>query len=123
MLTGILASSLIDELELSRAQIGLVGSVNTAVGALSAPVTGRLTDRIGARRSVVAVLGISAVAMAAMAAAPDAWWLTLAAVIGGVPQGWGNPATNSLIITDSAVNIRRMWKVVGQLDIAVLARR
>jgi len=96
---AILASPIIDELELSRAQLGLVGSVNTAVGALSAPSTGRLTDRIGPRRSVVALLTLSALGMALMAAAPSIWLLALAAAVGGFPQGWGNPATNSLIAT------------------------
>ena len=94
---AILASNLIDDLGLSRAEIGLVGSINTAVGALSAPWTGRLTDRIGPRRSVVAVLVLSAACMAMMAGAPGTWWLAGSAVVGGVPQGWGNPATNSLI--------------------------
>lgn len=96
---AILATYLIDDLGLSRAQIGLIGSVNTAVGALTAPTTGRLTDRIGARRSVVTLLALSAACMAVMAVAPNAWWLAVAAAIGGIPQGWGNPATNSLIST------------------------
>jgi predicted MFS family arabinose efflux permease len=96
---AILASPLIEDLDLSRAQLGLVGSVNTAVGALTAPLTGRLTDRIGPRRSIVTILFTSAVGMAAMAGAANVWWLVGAAAIGGIPQGWGNPATNSLIAT------------------------
>jgi predicted MFS family arabinose efflux permease len=96
---AILASRLIDDLDLSRAQLGLIGSVNTAVGALTAPMTGRLTDRIGPRRSVVAVLVTSALCMAVMAGATNIWWLFVSAAIGGLPQGWGNPATNSLIAT------------------------
>ncbi|MEO6652909.1 MAG: MFS transporter [Ilumatobacteraceae bacterium] len=103
---AILATYLIDDLGLSRAEIGLIGSVNTAVGALSAPTTGRLTDRIGARRSVVTVLIASAAGMAVMSAAPGVWWLALAAAIGGIPQGWGNPATNSLISTRIAPGAR-----------------
>lgn len=96
---AILASRLIDDLDISRAQLGLIGSVNTAVGALTAPSTGRLTDRIGPRRSVVAVLFLSALSMAVMAGASNLWWMVLSAAIGGLPQGWGNPATNSLIAT------------------------
>jgi predicted MFS family arabinose efflux permease len=94
---AVLAAPLIDDLGLSRAQIGLVGSANTLVGALTSPATGRLTDRIGARRSVIAVIAIGAAGMAAMAVAPSVWWLAAAAVVGGVSQGWGNPATNHLI--------------------------
>ena len=96
---AILASPIISELDLSRAQIGLIGSVNTAVGAVTAPATGRLTDRIGPRRAVSFVLGFSAAGMALMAWAPSMWWLFLATAVGGVAQGWGNPATNSLIAT------------------------
>ncbi len=103
---AVLASPLIDDLDMSRAQLGLVGSINPLLGALSAPVTGRLTDRIGARRSVVTVLVLSAAGMGAMAAAPNPWWLGIAALIGGIPQGWGNPATNSLIATRVAVGRR-----------------
>lgn len=96
---AILASPIIAELDLSRAQLGLVGSVNTAIGAVTAPMTGRLTDRIGPRRSVSFLLGFSAAAMALMAWAPSMRWLFVAAAVGGIPQGWGNPATNSLIAT------------------------
>jgi predicted MFS family arabinose efflux permease len=94
---AVLASPLIDDLGLSRAELGLIGSINTLVGATTAPLSGRLTDRIGARRSIVSVLALSAACMAVMAAAPDIWWLAVSAAIGGVPQGWGNPATNALI--------------------------
>lgn len=96
---AILASPIIDDLDLSRAEVGLVGSINTAVGALTAPSTGRLTDRIGPRRSVVTVLVLSAGGMAVMAGARNIWLLSAAAAISGLPQGWGNPATNSLIAT------------------------
>ena len=38
--------------------------------------------------------------MAIMAAGSNLWWLVAAAAaVGGIPQGWGNPATNSLIAT------------------------
>ncbi|MDJ0767503.1 MAG: MFS transporter [Ilumatobacter sp.] len=108
---AVLASPLIDDLDLSRTQIGVVGSINTAVGATTALLTGPLTDRIGARRSVVLVLAISAVGMAAMGVAPNVWWLGVAAVIGGIPQGWGNPATNAVI--SSRVPAGRRGSVTG----------
>jgi predicted MFS family arabinose efflux permease len=108
---AVLASPLLADLDMSRAQLGLVGSVNTLVGATSSPATGRLTDRIGARRSVVAVIIVSAAAMVAMALATNVWWLALAAAIGGLPQGWGNPATNSLIA--SRIPVGRRGAVTG----------
>ena len=59
---AVLASPIIDDLGVSRATIGLIGSVNTGLGALTAPWTGRVTDRIGPRRAVLGLLGLSAVA-------------------------------------------------------------
>ena len=108
---AVLASPLIDDLDLSRAQLGLIGSLNPLIGATSAPLTGRLTDRIGARRSVVAVLVLSALCMALSAAARNPWGLALAAAVGGIPQGWGNPATNNLI--SSRVAVGRRGSVTG----------
>lgn len=94
---AVLAVDLIEDLEISRTALGILGSVNTLIGAVSAPAIGRFTDRIGAGRATVIVLVVSAIGMAIMAAGNNIWMLGLSAVISGVPQGWGNPATNALI--------------------------
>lgn len=94
---AVLASPIIDDLGISRAQVGLIGSVNTGLGALSAPFSGRLTDRIGPRRAVLILLAVSAVSMTVMGLARSPWVLLLSGVVAGLPQGWGNPATNALI--------------------------
>lgn len=95
---GVLASRLIDDFGLTRFELGLVGTVNTAVGALSAPLTGRITDRIGPRSSTMIAQLWCAVGFAIMASAHTSWQLMASAVVLGVPQGWGNPATNALIV-------------------------
>ncbi len=94
---AVLAVPIIDDLGISRTGIGLVGSLNTLVGALAAPALGRFTDRIGARRAVIVVLTISGVGMALMALSVNWILLGASAVVSGLPQGWGNPATNALI--------------------------
>ncbi len=94
---AVLTVDLLDEFGLSRTAIGLIGAVNTMVGAVTAPWSGRVTDRIGPRSAALVVMGLSGASMAVMALSPNAVVLTLAAVIGGLPQGWGNPATNALI--------------------------
>ncbi|MEM1335921.1 MAG: MFS transporter, partial [Actinomycetota bacterium] len=94
---AVLASPIIDDLGISRTQVGLIGSVNTGLGALSAPWSGRLTDRIGPRRAVLILLAISAAAMTTMGLARSPWVLLLSGVVAGLPQGSGNPATNALI--------------------------
>ncbi len=94
---AVLASPIIDDLGISRTQVGLIGSVNTGLGALSAPLSGRLTDRIGPRRAVLILLAASAVSMTLMGLARSPWILLLSGIVAGLPQGWGNPATNALI--------------------------
>ena len=94
---AVLAVEIIDDLAISRTALGVLGSLNTLVGALSAPATGRFTDRIGPSRALVIVLAVSGIGMAALAMAGNWVLLGLAAIIGGVPQGWGNPVTNALI--------------------------
>jgi MFS family permease len=94
---AVLASQLIADFDVSRAILGLLGSINTVTGAVTAPWLGRLTDRIGPRRSVITVLGISGAGMSLMAIAPNLWVLGLSAIVSGLPQGWGNPSTNALI--------------------------
>lgn len=94
---AVLAAPLIDDVDLTRTELGVLGSINTLVGALSSPYTGRLTDSIGAGRAVVSCLVISSASMAALAVAPGLGWMCVAAAIGGLPQGWTNPATNGLI--------------------------
>ena len=94
---AVLASPIIDDLGISRTQVGLIGSVNTGLGALSAPLSGRLTDRIGPRRAVLILLAVSAVSMTLMGLARSPWILLLSGIVAGLPQGWGNPATNALI--------------------------
>lgn len=94
---SVLASVFIEDFGFSRFQLGLVGSLNTAVGALTAPGTGRITDRIGARTSTTAAQLFSALGFAMMAMADTATMFVAAAVVLGIPQGWGNPSTNALI--------------------------
>jgi len=94
----VLGTTFVDEFDLSLFELGLIGSLNTAVGALTAPWTGRLTDRIGPRRSLVIAQIMVAVGFVIMASAPSVAILIVAAVLLGIPQGWGNPATNALIV-------------------------
>lgn len=95
---SVLAADIIDEFDISRSQIGILLAINTAAGAALAPWLGRVTDRIGARRSIVVLLMISAAGLALIAAAQSYIALLVGSVVAGAPQGWGNPATNKLIV-------------------------
>jgi MFS family permease len=94
---AVLAVDIVDDLSLSLAGLGLLGSANTLVGAVTAPVTGRITDRIGARTATVLVLAVAGGGTAVAAQSAGVAGLAVASLITGVAQGWGNPVTNSLI--------------------------
>lgn len=99
---AVLASAMIDDLEISRATLGLVGALNTGLGALTAPLTGRLTDVIGPRRAVLATMAFGTVGMLVMGVASNIWLVAAALLIAGVAQGWGNPACNAFIAASVA---------------------
>ncbi len=94
---AVLAVDLIDDLEISRTTLGLIGSLNTLVGAVTAPTMGKVTDRIGAKQAIIAIFVVSAVGMALTALSGSWVVLAISATVSGIPQGWGNPATNALI--------------------------
>jgi len=116
---AVLAAPLIADIGLSRTELGILGSINTLVGAVSSPFTGRLTDRIGPGRAVVACLVVSAAGMAALAASPGIWAMSAAAVVGGIPQGWTNPATNGLIASRVAPGRRGTLTGVKQSGVTL----
>ncbi|MGI9597254.1 MAG: MFS transporter [Acidimicrobiales bacterium] len=94
---SVLAVDIIDDLGMSRTALGFLGSLNTLVGAVTAPTMGRVTDRIGAKQAIVVIFAISAFGMALMALSGNWLLLAVSAIVSGIPQGWGNPATNALI--------------------------
>ncbi|MCP3855976.1 MAG: MFS transporter [Actinomycetia bacterium] len=94
---GVLAAEVIEELDISRSQIGILGASNSLVGALVAPPLGRVTDRVGARNSVVGVFVASSVGLTLTAVGGAYWMLIGASILSGLPQGWSNSATNKLI--------------------------
>lgn len=96
---GILASTLIDRFDLTRADVGRLSALYALVGAAVSPLTGRLADRLGGRHMVVATFLGGAVTFLLYAAASGYALLLVAAAVSGVPNGTGNQATNRLIAT------------------------
>lgn len=94
---AVVANDLTDDLAISTALFGAATAVNTIVGASFAPRSGRISDRIGPKRSVVAVMLIASVGLFMTAAAGNAYVLVLSSGFSGFGQGWCNPATNKLI--------------------------
>ncbi len=121
---GVLAPFLIDDLEISRADVGLLVSVTAGVSALLSPLAGGLIDRIGDRGALLGVLGFGAVSLALMSAASTFVAMALALALAGLCRAGANPATNRLI-TDRIPRGRRGWvtgiKQSGETVAIVLA--
>lgn len=116
---SVLAASLISEFEISRAQLGLLVTAFGLVGALLSPICGRLTDRLGAVRSTTFTMLAGGVTLIAIAFSPTYAVLIGAALLGGFPNGWGNPSTNALIADNVAVGSRGVVTGVKQSGVQV----
>ncbi|MGW6455385.1 MFS transporter [Streptomyces sp. NPDC055078] len=110
-LIGALAPRLVDGLGLSATTLGLTTTIGFGTAALLSPAGGRLVDRIGPRRSLVAQMLLAAAALALIGAAPGAGLLLAAVALGGLPQALANPATNKAIL--AAVRPERRSVVTG----------
>ncbi|MFF0427709.1 MFS transporter [Streptomyces sp. NPDC004520] len=110
-LLGALGPRLVDRLGVSETELGLTTTVGFGTAAVLSPVGGRVVDRVGPRRSLVALLALSAVALGLIGAAPGVGLLLAAVALGGVPQALANPATNKAIL--AAVPAARRGAVTG----------
>ncbi len=97
---GILATFIIDDLSISRAELGVVlGLVNVAAAVLS-PIAGRVTDRIGGKKSLIALFVTAGATFLILGTAVAYAMLFVGALAGAISQATANPATNKLIAED-----------------------
>ncbi len=94
---GILATFIIDDLGITRAQLGFVIAVNAVFGAAFSPLAGRTADRIGAKGAFVGVFVLSGATFLAFGLAPSFLILAAGGIVGAMAQASSNPATNKLI--------------------------
>jgi len=97
---GILASFIIDDLGISRAQLGLALGVINVGGAVLSPVAGRITDRIGGKRAMIALFAASAATFLVFGFSFAYVMLIVGAVAAAFSQATANPSTNKLIAED-----------------------
>lgn len=108
---GALAPFVAADLDLSRTAVGGLISLVYAVGALGSPTAGRLVDRYGGGRVILALFALWIVVALAVAAPVGLPALLVAAAVAGVPVALGNPASNQL--TAAHVGASRQGVVTG----------
>jgi len=94
---GIIATFLIDDLGINRAQVGALIATSIVVAALASPVAGRFTDGLGGRRAVQLVFVTALAGLLGMAVSPIWGLMFLPVAISSFGQAAANPATNKLI--------------------------
>ena len=94
---GLLASELIAEFGISRAQVGGLATSFGVVAAVTSIPFGHAADRFGGRPTMVAVLALSAVSLVTFAVAPSYLFLLIALAIGGLANAGAHPGTNHVI--------------------------
>lgn len=119
IVASVLAAQLIDEFDITRAQVGALVLANGLVGALTSPLFGRITDRLGSVRSVVGALLVGSLTLAAWALSPTYAVLLGAAVVTGLSNAWGNPATNALIVDNVPAGERGVVTGVKQSGVQI----
>ena len=113
----VLSRSLLETFDLSR--LGALVTAAASVGAITSPVLGRVSDRIGGRGALQLTLGLSAVVLAGIALSPVYVVLIVAALSAGLAQATANPATNKLIALHVADGARGTATGIKQAGVPV----
>lgn len=106
---GILAGFILEDLAISRTQLGLAVTAASATLTVTALGLGRFLDRLGSRDALATVFLLSALAVIGIAVAPVFAVLMVASAIAGLAMGSANPATNRLVVETVA---RGRWGTV-----------
>ena len=111
---GILATFIIDDLSISRAELGVVLAVVNIAAAVLSPVAGRVTDRIGGKAAIVALFVIAGATFLLLGTAVGYVMLLAGALAGAFSNAFGNPSTNKLIAEDLPAGERGLITGVKQ---------
>ncbi|WP_406863612.1 MFS transporter [Streptomyces sp. HUAS MG47] len=96
---GALGPTLLGDLGISRSQLGSLPAVAFGTASVLSLFSGHLTDMMGGRRSLLALLLTVALAFTVLSLAEGYGWLLAGLVLAGAAQACANPATNHLIAT------------------------
>ena len=95
---GILSRFFIDDLGLTRTEVGIVATGYAFVIMVVSLPLGTLADRIGGRRTLVLMLVFVLLGLLGMSLSWGLWSLFAFAGIAGIPAGGTNSATNNIIV-------------------------
>ena len=95
---GIFSRYFIDDLGLTRTELGAVATGHAFVIMVCSLPLGYLSDRIGGRRMLALMLGFVFLGLGTMSLSRGLWSLFIFAGIAAIPAGGGNSATNSIIV-------------------------
>lgn len=110
-LLGTLGSRVIEDLGVDAALLGVLVAAGFAVAAVVSLPAGPLVDTVGARRCLVVLFAVSAVALGVFAVAPSYPVLLAGITVSGLAQALANPVTNRLIAT--RIEVDRRGSVLG----------
>lgn len=116
---GIVATFIIDDLGISRAQLGLLLAANSVMAALGSPFVGRVVDGLGGKRSVIVLFATSAIGFFGMAVSPVYLLMAIPIAVAALGQAAANPATNKLIAALAMPGKRALLTGVKQSGVQV----
>jgi MFS transporter, ACS family, hexuronate transporter len=114
-----LAAFLVDDLQLSRNQVGLVITAGTLGTTLVLILAGNLSDRFGVRKLFVGGLLLAGLPLMAGSFAPSYAWLLVAIAISGMGMGFALPPTTRAIVDWFPANRRGLPMGIKQTGLAL----
>ncbi|OZE91300.1 MFS transporter [Rhodococcoides fascians] len=104
----------VDSLQISLAQFGLLASVTFLSASLTSLTLGRSTDRGSVRALLLFVFVGAGVSFVCAALSTNYMWLLVSMVVSGVAQSLSNPATNRAISENAPSAVRGQWVGIKQ---------
>lgn len=116
---GVLATFLIDDLDINRTQVGALITTSVIITAVASPQVGGAADALGGSIALAVVFAASAVGFLGVAAAPAYWVMFVPIALAAVGQAGANPATNKLIALHAPPGRRGLLTGIKQSGVQV----
>lgn len=111
---SVLSPFLVEDLGISRAELGALFTVLFVVATVASPLLGSVIDGQGSRRSLLVLFWTTALGITAIALSTAWQWLVLALIVAGLPMAAMNPLTNQLISNHIPVERQGLFMGIKQ---------